>query len=391
MLSALLPCSPAAKQHCPEKRLSTSTTIPCPPNKWSLDEDAQLSAAIRRYGPRSWKLIAELVPGRSHAQCLQRWAKVLKPGLKKGQWTNEEDVHLASLVQAGWKNWSVIAGEIAGRTSKQCRERWFHHLDPSINRSPYSEEEDTLILSMHASIGGRWAQIARSLDARTGEAVKIRFKTLDRHRRSGAGGRCPQVTRRRSFVLADENGNPVTASRSKRECQRTSKQQMERSKRPRSLPSPPVPLRSVPPPIATPAQEGSVSSMLDELLMPATNATRMGSAATATSDKALQEEEVKPAEKKADLKELDWLADMLLEVENETSLDFADMHWTGVDDEVSIDELLCLHDDEPAGPIAGGSDFRVVGQPLLTVGKDATATGGAEFELDGSTGDSLLI
>jgi hypothetical protein len=139
---------------------------------------------------------------------------VLKPGLKKGQWTNEEDAHLAQLVQAGWKNWSVIAGEIHGRTSKQCRERWFHHLDPSINRSAYTEEEDALVLAQHDTIGGKWAQIARMMNGRTGEAVKIRFKTLDRHRKSGSTSRCPQITRRRRQFSFSTPASPSSPSSS---------------------------------------------------------------------------------------------------------------------------------------------------------------------------------
>ena len=34
-------------------------------------------------GERNWKAIADQVEGRNHTQCLQRWTKVLKPGLIK--------------------------------------------------------------------------------------------------------------------------------------------------------------------------------------------------------------------------------------------------------------------------------------------------------------------
>jgi myb proto-oncogene protein len=140
-----------------------------------------------------------MVPGRNHAQCQQRWSRVLQPGIKKGQWTAAEDSHLHSLVARGWMNWTVVAGKISGRTSKQCRERWYSHLDPSVNRGPYSEEEDVLILAQHDELGGRWAQISRMLKGRTSEAVRNRFKTLDRWRKSGSIDRCPQFSGQRSF------------------------------------------------------------------------------------------------------------------------------------------------------------------------------------------------
>jgi myb proto-oncogene protein len=184
--------------------ITTTTTTGIISKKWSAEEDRTLIAAVDKCGARNWKQIAAIVSGRTHAQCLQRWMKVLKPGLKKGQWTTGEDQQLTKLVESGWESWPLISQQIPGRTSKQCRERWFHHLDPTIDRTPYTEEEDEQILATHASRGGKWAHIAKVLTAakgtgqrRTAEAIKIRFKTLDRHRKSGASCACPQVVRHR--------------------------------------------------------------------------------------------------------------------------------------------------------------------------------------------------
>ena len=133
------------------------------------------------------QMISEQVPGRNHTQCLQRWGKVLAPGLKKvrnsriavhlrtyvvidsyasfrarqGHWTQQEDAHLMSLVgelaQGGTvKNWASVADRVPGRTSKQCRERWFNHLDPNIKRGNYTAEEDEIIMTQQAKIGNRW-------------------------------------------------------------------------------------------------------------------------------------------------------------------------------------------------------------------------------------------
>ena len=104
------------------------------PRRWSKAEDDALRAAVERSGERNWKAIADQVAGRNHTQCLQRWTKVLKPGLIKGHWTPEEDKKLRELVAEGRKNWGQVAGQIPGRTSKQCRERWCNHLDPNINK-----------------------------------------------------------------------------------------------------------------------------------------------------------------------------------------------------------------------------------------------------------------
>lgn len=65
--------------------------------------------------------IASRVPGRNHAQCLQRWNKVLKPGLVKGHWGFEEDSILEQMVLQGCHSWGEVAEHIPGRTCVQSR------------------------------------------------------------------------------------------------------------------------------------------------------------------------------------------------------------------------------------------------------------------------------
>lgn len=105
-----------------------------PRRKWTRVEDELLREAVAAHGEKNWKTIARYVQGRNHVQCLQRWKKVLKPGLKKGHWTKEEDDLLKEVVGNGFRNWGEVALKIEGRTAKQCRERWSCNLDPSINK-----------------------------------------------------------------------------------------------------------------------------------------------------------------------------------------------------------------------------------------------------------------
>ncbi|KAL3934159.1 MAG: hypothetical protein SGBAC_010063 [Bacillariaceae sp.] len=85
-----------------------------------------------------------------------------------------KDKKIVSMVSLyGAKKWSQIAGQLPGRTGKQCRERWHNHLNPDINKSKkWTEEEDKTILESHLQFGNKWADIARKLKGRTDNAIK---------------------------------------------------------------------------------------------------------------------------------------------------------------------------------------------------------------------------
>ncbi|XP_061347117.1 transcription factor MYB119-like [Gastrolobium bilobum] len=93
--------------------------------------------------------------------------------LIKGQWTPEEDRELKKLVNDyGTQNWSRLAEKLDGRDARQCRERWFYHLQPGIKEGSWSEEEERILVKMHAKIGNRWSEIAKSIQGRTDSAIK---------------------------------------------------------------------------------------------------------------------------------------------------------------------------------------------------------------------------
>ena len=79
-------CQSSPSGHCPNP--------PPKGGKWSPQEDQNLLVLIEEKGEKNWSQISHQMAGRNRIQCLQRWARFLRPGLKKGHWTAQEDARL---------------------------------------------------------------------------------------------------------------------------------------------------------------------------------------------------------------------------------------------------------------------------------------------------------
>jgi Myb-like DNA-binding domain len=133
---------------------------------WTKDDDMRLTEIMKKYkNPRDWEPISkELNCGKSSKECHERWIRYLKPGVRKGQWTDYEDAIVIEAVTTSteqpFTRWSDLAQRLPGRVGKQIRDRWVNHLNPNINHLPFSREDDLLLWDGHKKLGKRWVEIS---------------------------------------------------------------------------------------------------------------------------------------------------------------------------------------------------------------------------------------
>ncbi|XP_047956131.1 myb-related protein 308-like [Salvia hispanica] len=102
-----------------------------------------------------------------------------KAHTNKGAWTKEEDDRLVAYIRAHgegcWRSLPKAAGLL--RCGKSCRLRWINYLRPDLKRGNFSQQEDELIIKLHSLLGNKWSLIAGRLPGRTDNEIKNYWNT----------------------------------------------------------------------------------------------------------------------------------------------------------------------------------------------------------------------
>ncbi|KAK8709184.1 hypothetical protein V6N13_060213 [Hibiscus sabdariffa] len=150
-----------------------------------------------------------------------------KKGTNEGAWSQLEDQKLTDYIlkhgEGCWRSLPQAAGLL--RCGKSCRLRWVNYLRPDLKRGNFGEDEEDLLIKLHALLGNRWSLIAGRLPGRTGNEVenywnihlkrKLLLMGIDPDNRRSLlppGMTKPNVSLHSMSECQPFNPNPATAS-----------------------------------------------------------------------------------------------------------------------------------------------------------------------------------
>ncbi|KAJ0586369.1 putative transcription factor MYB-HB-like family [Helianthus annuus] len=142
-----------------------------------------------------------------------------KVGLRRGAWSPDEDKLLFDYIQShGEGQWRALPSK-AGllRCGKSCRLRWMNYLRPGIKRGNFTSDENDVIIQLHALHGSRWSLIASKLSGRTDNEIKNYWNAHLRKTDENTGSKTTKnkkIEIKKKKILDDQNVETMSQQKS---------------------------------------------------------------------------------------------------------------------------------------------------------------------------------
>ncbi|CAL1292289.1 unnamed protein product, partial [Larinioides sclopetarius] len=146
-------------------------------------EDEKLKQLVEKYNGKNWDAIAEeLQTGRSAIQCFERYQKCLNKALRKKYWTPQEDAKLLHLVESNrigdFIPWNIVCSQMEGRERHQVINRYERTINNRNKRSPWSRQEDAMLLMCVKKFGAHWTRMKEYIPGRNPYNIRERYVNI---------------------------------------------------------------------------------------------------------------------------------------------------------------------------------------------------------------------
>ena len=147
--------------------------------RWDQEETQKLCKVINEQGAHNWAKISDAVGTRSMIQCYDRWMRRINPEINKTQFTEQEDSLITDLViNQQITSWSEIAKRLKKRDSAQVRKRWKYLQQQRTPDRTWNQQEDLLLIKLYKQYGDKWRKFLKYFDGRTENCLVKRYDEL---------------------------------------------------------------------------------------------------------------------------------------------------------------------------------------------------------------------